>query len=217
MNEKQQPKRIEINQWPFRIQHPETPSVDNRVMLLLHGHMGNENAMWILTKPLPKEFYLLAPRAPIKTGQDQYSWHEITPQWPEVQTYQDLAEQLISRVDHWIEQQGIKTNRYDIMGFSQGAVMAYALTILFPERIGKVAALAGFIPQNWQEALDLSTVKGKIFFIAHGTQDDVIPIKKAHQASAVLEENGAQVTFCEAKIGHKLSANCFNGLGEFFS
>ena len=216
MNEKQQPEKIEINRWPFRVQYPKNTSADNRVMLLLHGHLGNENVMWILAKPLPKNYYLLAPRAPLKTGENQFSWHEITPQWPDIQTYRDLAEQLISRVDDWVKEQAIKINRYDIMGFSQGAVMAYALAILFPERIGKVAALAGFIPQNWQESLDLKSVKERDFFIAHGTQDDIIPIKKAHQAAVVLEENGAQVTFCEAEIGHKLSANCFNGLGEFF-
>lgn len=216
MIKKQQPEKIEINQWPFRVQYPKNPSVDTRVMLLLHGHQGNENVMWILTKPLPKDFYLLAPRAPVKTGENQYSWHEITPQWPEIKTYHDLAEQLIWRLDHWIGEQTIKINKYDVMGFSQGAVMAYALATLFPQKIGKVAALAGFIPQRWQEQLDLSKVSGKDFFIAHGTRDDIIPIKKAHQAAEILEKHGAQVTFCEADIGHKLSANCFKGLGNFF-
>ncbi len=35
--------------------------------------------------------------------------------------------------------------QFDVMGFSQGAVMAYALSFLFPEG-NKVAALAGFVP-----------------------------------------------------------------------
>lgn len=216
MNEKQQIEKIKIDQWPFRAQYPFNQPKDSRLMLLLHGHQGNENVMWILTKPLPKDFYLLAPRAPVKTGKNQYSWHEITPQWPDIRIYHDLAEKIISRVDYWLGEQEIKIDIYDVMGFSQGAVMAYALATLFPEKIRKVAALAGFIPQRWQEQLDLSKVSGKAFFIAHGTQDDIIPINKAHQAADVLQENGAQVTFCEAEIGHKLSANCFKGLGEFF-
>lgn len=216
MNEKQEIEKIKIDQWPFRVQYPNNQPESSRLMLLLHGHQGNENAMWILTKPLPKDFYLLAPRAPVKTGKDQYSWHEITPQWPELQIYHNLADKIISRVDYWLGEQEIKIDIYDVMGFSQGAVMAYALATLFPEKIGKVAALAGFIPQRWQEQLDLTKVSGKAFFIAHGTQDDIIPIKKAHQAADILQEKGAQVTFCEAEIGHKLSANCFKGLGEFF-
>ena len=216
MNKSQQPEQIKINQWPFRVQYPEKPKDENRVMLLLHGHLGNENAMWILAKPLPKRYYLLAPRAPVKTGEDQFSWHDITPQWPEIQDYQNLADKLISRVDQWISEQSINVKKYDLMGFSQGAVMAYAMTLLHPERVRKVAALAGFIPQTWQDQLDFKSAAGKSIYIAHGTRDDIIPIKKAQQAAKLFEENGADVTFCEADIGHKLSTNCFKGLGQFF-
>jgi len=216
MSNYSQPEKTEIDGWSFRIQYPSYVADQNRVLLLLHGHLGNENAMWILTKPLSKDYFLLAPRAPIKTGEDQYSWHEIGPQWPNIQTYKAMAQQLIVRVDHWLGVQNIDNYQFDVMGFSQGAVMAYALAILFPDRIGKVAALAGLIPQVWQDQLDLNSLACKTFFIAHGTQDDIIPIEKAYQAAAWLEQQGAQITFCKADIGHKLSANCFNGLGEFF-
>ena len=215
MNKKQEPERIEIGQWPFRIQYPQKEN-QNRVMLLIHGHLGNENAMWVLAKPLPKDYYLLAPRAPLKMGENQYSWHEIASQWPKIKTYQDLAEQLITRVDHWIEEQNLDTDQFDIMGFSQGAVMAYALAFFFTDKVRKVAALAGFFPESWQKQLDLNSVAGKSFYIAHGTRDDIIPIEKAHQAAKTFEAYGADITFCEADIGHKLSTNCFKGLGQFF-
>ena len=217
MSNNPSPEKVDIEGWPFRIQHPADRTEDNRVMLLLHGHQGNENVMWILTKPLPSDYYLLAPRAPVNTGEDQFSWHAIAPQWPGIETYQELAGQLLSRVDTWCEQNDIEVIHYDLMGFSQGAVMAYALAFLHPKRIGRVAALAGFIPKVWQTQLDVSALAGKRFFIAHGSQDDIIPINKAHQAADCLKKHGAQITFCEAEIGHKLSATCFNGLGKFFN
>lgn len=210
------PEKTEIDGWPFRIQYPSYVPDEYRVMLLLHGHLGNENAMWILTKPLSKDYFLLAPRAPVATGEEQYSWHEIEPQWPSMQTYEALAKQLLARTDHWLGEQDIDSYQYDVMGFSQGAVMAYALAILYPDRIGKVAALAGFIPRIWRDQLDSVSLADKAFFVAHGTQDDIIPIEKAHQTATWLEQKGAQISFCKADIGHKLSANCFNGLGEFF-
>jgi phospholipase/carboxylesterase len=216
MNSQQQPQKIDIQGWTFRVQHSPHPSSDQRVMLLLHGHLGNENAMWILTKPISNSYTLLAPRAPVKTGEDQYSWHEIAPQWPGLETYTDLTDQLLSRVEEWSLEHNLNIQHYDVMGFSQGAVMAYALAILHPHRIGKVAALAGLIPQRWFDELDGQSLSGKSFFVAHGNQDDIVPIKKAHQAADWLEDQGAHVTFCAADIGHKLSANCFNGLGEFF-
>jgi len=76
--------------------------------------------------------------------------------------------------------------------------------------------LAGFFPESWQKQLDLNSVAGKSFYIAHGTRDDIIPIEKAHQTAKTFEAYGADITFCEADIGHKLSTNCFKGLGQFF-
>ena len=216
MNNDTKPEKIELDGWTFRVQYPHNTAGPQRLMLLLHGYQGNENVMWVLTKPLPKDYYLLAPRAPIKAGDGQFSWHEIAPQWPGIEDYQNLAKQLLTRVDQWLEREKIQQSTFDVMGFSQGAIMAYALAILHPERINRVAALAGFIPQTWQSELKEDALSGKAFFVAHGTQDDIIPIARARQAADWLTENGAQVTFCEAEIGHKLSANCFNGLGEFF-
>lgn len=212
----EKPEKIEINGWHLRIKYPNNETSEPRVMLLLHGYQGNENVMWILTKPLSGDYLLIAPRAPIKHSDDQFVWHEITQQWPDISTYRHLTGQLLTHIDQWLGEQGRKIAKYDVMGFSQGAVMAYALALLYPQRINRVAALAGFIPHAWQDQTDLKVTENKAFFIAHGTQDDIIPIKKAHQAADLLKENGGQVTFCEAEIGHKLSANCFNGLGEFF-
>lgn len=216
MNNDTKPEQIELEGWTFRVQYPHNNAGRQRLMLLLHGYQGNENVMWVLTKPLLKDYYLLAPRAPKKVGDGQFSWHEIAPQWPGMDVFQNLTGQLLTRVDQWLERESIQHRTFDVMGFSQGAVMAYALALLHPERTQRVAALAGFIPQAWQSEPKEGALAGKAFFVAHGTQDEIIPIAKARQAADWLTENGAQVTFCEAEIGHKLSANCFNGLGEFF-
>jgi len=216
MSENSQPQKTIIKDWTFRIKKPPQNIDQKRVMLLLHGFMGNENAMWILTNPLPDSYLLIAPRAPIEMGGGQYSWHEIMPQWPDLETYQNLADQLLTRVETWLRDNSINSGRYDVMGFSQGAVMAYALAFLYPEKIDKVAALASFIPQSWKSNIDTNLIKNKSFFIAHGTEDEIIPITKASKSAKWLEENGAKVTFCKAKIGHKLSSGCFTGLGNFF-
>lgn len=217
MMENDRPKKVEINNWTFRIRHPKTENDRTRVLLLLHGHLGNENAMWILTKPLPKSYFMLAPRAPLKTGPDQYSWHKIGPQRPDIEVYRDIANQLLSSVDSWADNNQLDVEQYDLMGFSQGAVLAYALALLHPKKAGNIAALAGFIPQSWKDYINRDAIADKNFYIAHGIQDEMVPIKKARQAEAWLKEKGARVTFCEADTGHKLSANCFNGLGEFFN
>ena len=208
-----------IDGQPYQVYSPSKAEEDHRIMLLLHGHLGNEKVMWVLTKPIPDTYTMLAPRAPVQTGPDQYSWHAITPQWPDLETYQSLADVLIKQTQNWAEANNKPVQQIDVMGFSQGAVLALAMGILFPEKVGRTAILAGFLPRTWIADLPAvsSALTNKPFCIAHGTQDEVVPIAKAQRAADWLKEKGADVTFCAADTGHKLSANCFNSLGKFFT
>lgn len=211
------PKKIEINGWHFLVQRPQNETSPKPILLLLHGHKGNEKVMWTLAKPIRDKTVMIAPRAPVKIGEDQYSWHRISTNWLSINTYHELADALLTHINLLIEKEGLKVSKYDVMGFSQGAVMAYALALLYPDLIRKVAALSGFIPHAWMGDLDKHSFNQKAFFIAHGTQDEIVPIQKARQSVSWLRENNARVTFCEAETGHKLSSNCFNDLGDFFA
>jgi phospholipase/carboxylesterase len=218
MSKYQEPKFLELDGWPFRSREPENPTDHSPILLLLHGHLGNEKSMWPLAHPITTDYYFLAPRAPMKKGEDQYSWHEITPQWPDlIETYQPLAQELLNRVNLWQQQNQSQVAQYDVMGFSQGASMAYALLMLFPQKIRRIAAIAGFIPQSWKRELENASLQGKKILISHGKNDDVVPIQKARLTAELLRINHAQVTFCESDAGHKLDSKCFNGLGEFFN
>ena len=210
------PENLEIDGWPFRIQNPSQPNDKTKVLLLLHGHLGNENVMWVFTNPLPDTFFMLAPRAPIQLGANQFSWHDIQPQWPKITVYKNIADQFIRRVELWLQEHQINRVQLDVMGFSQGAVLAYALALLHPEKVRKIAGLSGFIPQTWQKNLSNQNLNGKQIFIAHGKQDEVVPINYARQAATWFREHGALVTLCETDTGHKVGVNCFNSLGAFF-
>jgi len=54
-------------------------------------------------------------------------------------------------------------------------------------------------------------------FVAHGTQDNLVPIDRARASMALLEQAGARLTYCEAEVGHKVSADCLRGLETFFA
>ncbi len=211
------PEKIEIQGWTFRISRPAELPEPTIPLLLLHGHLGNENVMWTLAKPIPQGTLIIAPRAPMKMGVDQYSWHEISPQWPSLETYQTLGDELLEAVRAWMNREGFTISQFDIMGFSQGGVMAYALAILYSELVRKVAVLASFIPQSWMKEGDRVSLAHQVFFIAHGMKDDIVPIDKARHAAEWLEKKNAQVTFCQADTGHRISADCFNSLEKFFS
>lgn len=216
MSERDKPEKRMIDGWPFRVRQPEDQRSD-KLLLLLHGHLGDENAMWILTRPIPGSTIMLAPRAPVEIQPGRFSWHPIQKTWPSLSTYRKLTDSIIQRVDTFIADEGLAVEKFDVMGFSQGAVMSLALSLFYPERIRKTAILAGFLPQSWRESLESSSPEDQAFYIAHGSRDDVIPIEKARSLASLLRQKGASVTFCEANTAHKLGAKCFQSLGKFFA
>jgi phospholipase/carboxylesterase len=85
----------------------------------------------------------------------------------------------------------------------------------YPHRIRKMGVLAGFVPAGLEELILRKPLAGKKIFVAHGTQDQMIPIDRARASIELLEQAGAQIIYCEDEVGHKLSANCLRALETY--
>jgi phospholipase/carboxylesterase len=103
-----------------------------------------------------------------------------------------------------------------VVGFSQGAALTNLLLLLYPQRIHRAGVLAGFMPGGTDQLIQSQPLNGKSVFVAHGTQDQMVSIERAQQEISLLEEAGAQVSFCEAEVAHKVSADCLRALQSFF-
>jgi phospholipase/carboxylesterase len=95
--------------------------------------------------------------------------------------------------------------------------LGYSFTLLHPERINAVVGLSGFLPDGVMPYIREHPLIDKPIFVTHGTQDELVPIERARRSVELLQEAGAQVTFCEDDVGHKLSADCFQGMQRFFA
>ncbi len=102
------------------------------------------------------------------------------------------------------------------MGFSQGAALTYAWSLLQADKIIDFACLSGFMPEGVDGIVQNHPLSGKQCYVTHGTEDELVPVEKARHAVDVLENAGAKVTYCEEDVGHKLSATCFRGMQKFF-
>lgn len=212
--------QMTYNGWTMRVRHAtEEPA---RFMLLLHGWTGDENSMWIFTNRFPADMWIAAPRAPHASQKGGYSWRPLhsvqDSDWglPTLSDLKPAAEGLIRLVDNVSASIGVDASQFELAGFSQGGALANVLALLYPQRIRKAAVLAGFMPAGVDDLLERRVLAGKHFFVAHGTQDDMVPFERARGSIELLEKGGAQVTFCEAKVGHKLSADCLRALETFF-
>ena len=189
-------------------------------MLLLHGWTGDESSMWSLARNLKDSYWLLAPRAPFPASQEGFSWRPFTPEATHPPTYDQLrpsAAMLLDFLDHWGIANAVDVNQIDLMGFSQGAAMAITFAMTYPQRIRKTGVLAGFAPRGLDPLSASQPLKGKSVFLTHGTLDELVPIESAYATRLLLERSGAEVTFCEAEVGHKVSAECLKALEVFFS
>ena len=210
---------LTYNDWTMRVRHATQEPA--RFLLMLHGWTGDENSMWIFANKFPGDIWIVAPRAPHATEQGGYSWRppralqDGDRGLPSLSDLKPAAESLIHLVDHVSASIGVDAIHFDVAGFSQGGALTNVLALLYPQRVRKVAVLAGFMPTGVDDLIERRVLTGKRFFVAHGRQDKLVSMERARQAIELLEQAGAQVVFCEAEVGHKVSADCLRGLETY--
>ncbi len=92
-----------------------------------------------------------------------------------------------------------------IGGFSQGAVISYAVSLgAGRPRPAGVIALSGFMPTVEGFALDLGNLSGFPVAIGHGATDPVIGVEWGRLARDLLETAGATVLYAESVLGHSI-------------
>jgi phospholipase/carboxylesterase len=191
------------------------------LLLLIHGLTGDENSMWVFARNLSSSYWMVAPRAPHRAEPSGYSWRERFESEefgrPTIEQLRPGADGLIRLVDEYAASAGIDASTFDVMGFSQGAAMSNVLAFLYPHRIRKTGILAGFVPSGLEELAPQRPLQGKPFFVTHGIKDDMVSIERARQSIAILEQAGAQVSYCEDEVGHKVSVNCLRALKDFLA
>jgi phospholipase/carboxylesterase len=187
------------------------------VLLMIHGWTGDENSMWVFAQRLPKNALLVAPRGLYSSISGGYSWYpKLSQPLPWFDDFTLAVEKLFDTVSVKYFPAGDFSSLH-LVGFSQGAALAYTMAIHQPERVASLAGLSGFLPDGASAWLQPGRLKGLPAFIAHGTQDERVPIERARAAVAQLEQAGAKVIYCEDDVGHKLSAKCFHGLEAFYT
>lgn len=186
------------------------------VIVMLHGLTGDENSMSIFAHRMPKGYTLIAPRGIYTSRLGGYSWQASESNgWPSISEFLRSVEVLF-RLLVPLNFPELDLDRINLLGFSQGAALAYTMAIISPEKIGKVAGISGFMPEEIDEFIEHRPLVGKEIFVAHGKLDRLVPIDKAREVVEKLKHGGATVGYCEEDVGHKLSASCFRDIETFF-
>jgi phospholipase/carboxylesterase len=100
---------------------------------------------------------------------------------------------------------GVAAEEVVLAGFSQGGAMALHTGLRHPARLAGILALSCFLPLAGHLAAEASAANREApIFMAHGTQDDLIPIERARQAREALTRLGYAVEWHEYPMPHSV-------------
>jgi phospholipase/carboxylesterase len=190
---------------PHRVLKPDAPG-PHPTVVMIHGHLGSEDVMWIFSQTLPQDWLLVAPRAIIDEGNGRYSWHpRQQDEWPTLDAFDTAVDKLKQFIDELPELYDADPDQIYLMGFSQGAATAFALAIRTPEKVQGIASLVGFMPRQIGEAIETSRLADLPVFMAVGTEDERIPLEIARECGKAVRAAGAYLEYREYETGHKLN------------
>jgi phospholipase/carboxylesterase len=199
----------------YKIREPKVILDKNPLLLLLHGYGSNEADLFSFAPELPDEYYIISARAPYDLQYGSYAWYAINFD-ADQNKFSDNDQARISRdviagfIDELVANYPIDANDVNLVGFSQGSILSYAVALSYPEKINKVVAMSGYINLDIiaEDYLKKDLSKLKIF-ASHGTVDQVIPVDWARKTPAILEKLGITTTYKEYPVGHGVAPQNF--------
>jgi phospholipase/carboxylesterase len=178
--------------------------------------------------PLPDGLALrfIFPHAPerpvtINNGYVMRAWYDIAqndiarvPDERGIRESQQSIEELIARE----RARGMAAGRIVLAGFSQGGAIALQAGLRHKEKLAGIVALSTYLPL--EESLDAEAAaanKSTPIFMAHGTQDPVIPLELAEASLRALEARGYTVEWHTWPMPHSVCAEEVEALGAFLA
>jgi phospholipase/carboxylesterase len=202
-----------IQELPLRYTEKLAVRAEMPLVILVHGRAGNKDVMWAFRRCIPDAFSIVLPEAPYD---DPYnggkSWWIINSEEAKQQTELSLTK-LERFIESYISLHQLTPRSVVIVGFSQGGAMASLLlqrqTIA---HLHGVALLASFaIPVE-----NASLQAAPEVFLAHGSEDTVVPVSKAEESQRYFESLGCEVLLVTDPVGHKVGRDGMKALTDWF-
>lgn len=201
----------------YKVREPKVTTGDNNLLILLHGYGSNEDDLFSFAEELPDELRIISVRAPYEMGYGGYAWYAINFDADE-NKFSDIgqAKESVQKIASFIDD--LKTqyspNKVFLLGFSQGAILSYSLSLNFPNKVQHVIALSGYL----NEELIPSEISKEIttdYYISHGSVDQVIPVTWARKAPEHLSRLSLKAEYSEYPVGHGVAPQNFYSFKEW--
>ena len=206
--------------------NPQTSPVGSIIWLHGLGADGNDFVPLVpelrLPSTLPLRFvFPHAPQIPV-TINNRYvmpAWYDILSLTTERHVDHSGIDASVKKIHGLIEQEidrGIPAEKIMLAGFSQGAVIALTTALTYPERLAGVVALSGYLP-NMDLVMQYasSTNQSLPIFIAHGTDDTVVPFILGQRVYHFLQQKNYPVEWHNYPMAHSVCAEEIIAISTF--
>jgi phospholipase/carboxylesterase len=167
------------------------------------------------------EALVVCPEGPvafeIQQGFVGHGWFPIrTGRPPDPSEFGRGAALLRGFVDEMLRTYPVNRRKLVVLGFSQGGVMGYDLVLRDPEHFAGLVALSSWLPQELAAAVGKRPELAQLpVFVAHGTQDPMLPVAMGQGSRDALIGLGVPATYREYAMGHEVSPELLRDLVEW--
>ena len=194
----------------YRIRKGDNKLTQSSAIFLIHGYGSNYDDLFSFAPYLPKNLTIIALEAPLSLAQGSYAWYHLYPgQNGELKSDLNEAQRSLKLITNDIKQliEKYNINKMDVsvLGFSQGAILSWALAYSKSEIVRRVIALSGYI----HESIDTSYPPKFIGYATHGITDEIIPIKMARDSVFPISQKHSAIEYHEFNDGHNVSQENF--------
>lgn len=192
----------------------EQAAAPHPCLVLLHGRGSDEQDLFSLVPELPRRPLVVSVRAPFPFPWGGFFWYDLTNNQPkpDVQTMSRSLDELREFIAALPSRYQVDPAQVYVLGFSQGSLMSGCLTLANPELIAGTVMLSGYLPAE----TGTGDVTGKPVFMAHGSNDGVLPVVLGRQARLFLEGRGASVDYHEYAMDHQIIPDELRAVRRWF-
>jgi phospholipase/carboxylesterase len=193
---------------------PEEERPGTPLLVLLHGHMANEEDLMGILDFLPGEFSVASVRAPVAQGPG-FTWF---PLMQDVAYSVDKVTAAVQDVIDWVDSVKEQHSSVTLLGFSMGMAVASSMLRARPTDYSAVVGLSGFVvpPEGsgffQDDALQASPVP---FFWGRDQEDPVIPSDRIEFTHAWLNRHTKLTKVLYAGMYHSINAQELGHVREF--
>ena len=189
----------------------------SHTILWLHGLGADGNDFVPIVQALGLEknisIRFIFPHAPmqpvsINGGWMMRAWYDIKHNdlnWQEDETGLKNSQQAIAALLVHENQRGIPPEHIVLAGFSQGGATALQTGLRYPHKLAGIMVLSGYLPlAHLIEQESHPANANTPIFMAHGSNDPIVPIQLAKNSREILSQHHHPVDWHEYPMEHSV-------------